>query len=152
MPKIDLSTVPVKTGSVYPAPYDAEMEGRSSLRIGDAGGMSQFGANLVTLNPGAKSSLRHWHQYEDELVMVTEGFLTLVEDSGSVVLTAGEFAAFPAGVKNGHHFVNHSETKAAFLVIGARERDEYVEYSDVDMKATAQNGNYVFTRKDGSEF
>ena len=54
MPKLDLSTVPVKTGVIYPAPYDAQMAGRSSLRLGDAGGLTRFGANLVVLQPGAQ--------------------------------------------------------------------------------------------------
>ena len=71
MPKIDLATVPVKTGSIYPEPYASQMQGRSSLRLGQAGGLTQFGANLVILAPGARSSLRHWHRHEDEFVMVT---------------------------------------------------------------------------------
>ena len=61
MPKLDLAKVPVKSGTIYPAPYDAEVAGRSSLRLGDAGGLTQFGVNIVILAPGAKSSLRHWH-------------------------------------------------------------------------------------------
>ncbi|MCB1329328.1 MAG: transcriptional regulator, partial [Maritimibacter sp.] len=64
MPVIDISKAPLKTGSIYPAPYAAEMAGRSSLRLGQAGGLTQFGANLVILAPGAKSSLRHWHLNE----------------------------------------------------------------------------------------
>ena len=60
MPKIDLATVPVKTGSIYPEPYASQMRGRSSLRLGQAGGLTQFGANLVILAPGARSSLRHF--------------------------------------------------------------------------------------------
>jgi uncharacterized cupin superfamily protein len=43
MPKLDLSTVPVKTGSIYPEPYAAMMRGRSSLRLGEAGGLGQYG-------------------------------------------------------------------------------------------------------------
>ena len=31
--------------------------------------LTQFGANLVILQPGALSSLRHWHLNEDEFVM-----------------------------------------------------------------------------------
>lgn len=71
MSKLDLTTVPVKTGSIYPSPYKEMMAGRSSLRLADAGGLTQFGVNLVTLEPGAMSSLRHWHQEEDEFEMVT---------------------------------------------------------------------------------
>ena len=78
MPKIDLATVPVKTGSIYPEPYAAQMQGRSSLRLGQAGALTQFGANLVILAPGARSSLRHWHRSEDEFVMVTQGECVLL--------------------------------------------------------------------------
>ena len=73
MPKLDLTSVPVKTGSIYPQPYAGLMAGRSSQRLGEAGGLTQFGVNLVTLQPGALSSLRHWHLHEDEFVMVTDG-------------------------------------------------------------------------------
>ena len=38
MPKLDLDMAPVKTGSIYPEPYASMMRGRSSLRLGDAGG------------------------------------------------------------------------------------------------------------------
>ena len=63
---IDLTACPVKTGTIYPEPYASQMAGRSSLRLGDAAGLTQFGANLFTLEPGARSSLRHWHEAEDE--------------------------------------------------------------------------------------
>ena len=47
MPVIDPTKVPVKTGSIYPEPYAGMMKGRSSLRLGEAGGLTQFGVNLV---------------------------------------------------------------------------------------------------------
>ncbi len=50
---VDKSKCPVKTGSIYPEPYARQMAGRSSLRLGDAGGLTQFGANEVILQPGA---------------------------------------------------------------------------------------------------
>ncbi|MDP3960050.1 MAG: cupin domain-containing protein, partial [Pseudorhodobacter sp.] len=109
MPVIDLATVPLKTGSIYPEPYASQMAGRSSLRLGDAGGLTQFGANLVILAPGAKSSLRHWHAAEDEFVMVTQGECVLVQDAGETVMHPGDCAAFPAGNPDGHHFLNRTQ-------------------------------------------
>lgn len=150
MPKIDIDKVPVKTGSIYPAPYDAEMAGRSSLRIGDAGGLTQFGANLVILEPNAKSSLRHWHENEDEFVMVTQGECTLVDDQGETLLLPGDCAAFPAGDPNGHHLINTSQEVAKFLVVGTRAAQERAHYSDVDMKVELDGSSFEFTRKDGS--
>lgn len=150
MPRIDPTAVPVKTGSIYPEPYASQMAGRSSLRLGRAGGLTQFGVNLVTLEPGAMSSLRHWHREEDEFVMVLEGELTLVDDDGPQTMRPGDCAAFPAGDGNGHHLVNRTEAPGRFLVVGSRAAREVATYSDVDMKvAVGPEGNH-FTRRDGS--
>ena len=147
---IDLSTCPVKTGSIYPEPYASEMKGRSSLRLGDAGGLTQFGANLVMLEPGAQSSLRHWHLNEDEFVMVTEGECTLVQDEGATVMRPGDCAAFPAGDGNGHHFVNRTDRMARFLVVGTRSRREIATYSDVDLVLELSEGKARFSYRDGT--
>ena len=150
MGKIDLENVPVKTGSSYPAPYAAQMGGRGTMRLGDAGGLTQFGANLVILPPGAQSSLRHYHTVEDEFVMVVAGTVTLIQDAGPIEMTAGEFAAFPAGDTDGHHFVNRSDSEARFLVVGTRSGREEAFYSDIDMRAVMDGDAITFTRKDGS--
>lgn len=152
MPVIDLSSCPVKTGSIYPEPYAAMMKGRSSLRLGDAGGLTQFGANLVSLEPGALSSLRHWHRNEDEFVMVTEGECVLIQDEGETVMRPGDCAAFPAGSTNGHHFVNRSGRVAKFLVVGTRAPSEVATYSDVDLRVEIGGSKARFTYRDGSDW
>ena len=74
------------------------MQKRSAKRLGDAAGLTQFGANLVTIDAG-----RHLvapplaRRTEDELVLVLDGALTLVEDAGETPIGPGEAAAFPAG-------------------------------------------------------
>ena len=152
MAKIDLAKVPVKTGSIYPAPYAAMMAGRSSLRLGEAGGLTQFGVNLVMLEPGALSSLRHWHLAEDEFVMVTEGICTMVTDAGATEMRPGDCAAFPAGRPDGHHFINRTDRPARFLVVGSKAPREVATYSDVDLMLTLEGGRATFTHKDGSPF
>ena len=152
MAKIDLAKVPVKTGSIYPAPYAAMMAGRSSLRLGEAGGLTQFGVNLVTLEPGALSSLRHWHLAEDEFVMVTEGICTMVTDAGATEMRPGDCAAFPAGQPDGHHFINRTDRPARFLVVGSKAPREVATYSDVDLMLTLEGGRATSTHKDGSPF
>jgi uncharacterized cupin superfamily protein len=150
MPKIDLAKVPVKTGSIYPEPYAAQMQGRSSLRLGQAGGLTQFGANLVILAPGARSSLRHWHRNEDEFVMVTEGECVLVQDAAETLMLPGDCAAFPAGDPDGHCFINRSSAEARFLVVGTKAPSEVATYSDVDMVVVMEGGSARFTYKDGT--
>lgn len=152
MPVIDISKAPVKTGSIYPKPYDKEMTGRWSIRLGEAGGLTQFGVNIVVLEPGAKSSLRHWHRNEDEFVIVTEGTLVLVDDDGRHEMSVGACAAFPAGDSNGHHFLNESGEEARFLVVGTKAKHEVATYSDVDLMIEVKDGVATFTHKNGTPY
>lgn len=150
MSVIDQTTCPVKTGSIYPQPYRDMMQGRSSLRLGDAGGLTQFGANLVILQPGAMSSLRHWHAHEDEFVMVVQGICTLVQDAGPTDMHPGMCAAFMAGDADGHHFLNRTDAEARFLVVGHRAQREVATYSDVDLILQQDNAVHRYTYKDGT--
>lgn len=150
MGRIDLATCPLKTGSIYPEPYAAQMAGRSSLRLGQAAGLTQFGANLVILAPGARSSLRHWHQNEDEFVMVTEGELVLIQDEGEYPMRPGDCAAWQAGDTNGHCFVNRSDREARFLVVGSKAPREVATYSDVDFRMEVEGGDVRLTYRDGT--
>jgi uncharacterized cupin superfamily protein len=70
MPKIKLEDAPLLKGSAYPPPFDEPCKGRSARRLAAAAQLTQFGFNLMTLEPGAWSSQRHWHEKEDELVYV----------------------------------------------------------------------------------
>ncbi len=152
MPVIDMGAVPIRTSSIYPAPFAAMMAGRSSQRLAQAGGLTQFGVNLVILAPGARSSLRHWHRVEDELVMVTQGQCTLVQDGGCAVMHPGDVACFPAGVADGHCFVNQTDSEARFLVIGTKAAAEVATYSDVDLMVAMAGTTATFTRHDGRPY
>ncbi len=100
-------------------------------RLGKLVGMTQFGVNHVTLDPGSFSSLRHWHEAEDEFVYVLSGKLLLIDENGEHELTAGSFAGFPAGAANAHHLANVSDAKASFLAVGSRRPGaETIHYPD----------------------
>ena len=90
MSRLDLSSIPVLTGTGYPEAFAEAVNGRSKQVLGEAGGLSQFGVNLVELQPGAASSQRHWHTHEDEFVMVVSGELTLITDEGETLMRAGD--------------------------------------------------------------
>ncbi|MEZ5912397.1 MAG: cupin domain-containing protein [Paracoccaceae bacterium] len=126
------------------------MAGRSSLRLGDAGGLTQFGANEVILSPGAKSSLRHWHHREDEFVMVTAGECVLVQDEGETLMRPGDCAAFPAGDPNGHHFISTRPLPRQART--SRHDAEKATYSDVDLEVELKDGKATFTHKDGTPY
>lgn len=150
MPKIDLAALPRRTGTIYPPPHDAEVAGRSSLRAGDAGGLTQFGANIVILPPGANASMRHWHEAEDEFLVVLEGELILVDDDGEHPMLPGECAAFPAGQPNGHRMINRGTDEGRFLVVGTKARAEVVHYPDHGLKLTQEGGRNTMTQEDGT--
>lgn len=150
MPKIDQSTLPRRTGSSYPEPFDRPCAPRMRRALGDAGGLSDFGANLMELPPGAWSSQRHWHSDEDEFVWVLSGELVLIEDEDETILRAGDCAAFPKGSGNGHHLVNRSNAVAFCLEIGTRSGIDVCTYSDIDMRIDARDD--VYTRKDGTPY
>src|SRR3954453_13650882 len=118
MPKIELDRIEQVNRTGYPAPYNEDVKGRWYRRLSPATGLTDFGVSHVVLKPGAWSSQRHWHDGEDEFVVVLQGELTLVEDEGSKVLRAGDLAAFPKGTSNGHHLRNDSDSDAAFVVVG----------------------------------
>ena len=147
---IDQTKCPVKTGSIYPEPYASMMAGRSSLRLGDAAGLTQFGANIVSLEPGARSSLRHWHMAEDEFVIVIEGELVLMQDEGEYVMRSGDCAAWKAGDTNGHCFVNRADRVGRFLVVGSKAPREVATYSDEDFMIEIEGGKARFTYRDGT--
>jgi len=148
MPKIDLTGIEQTNRTGYPAPFDADVAGRFGRRLAPATGLTDFGVSHVVLKPGAWSSQRHWHDGEDEFLVMLEGEAVLVEDDGPVALRPGDLAAFPKGVRNGHHLRNESDRDCAFVVFGGGVCTGG-GYSDIDMLFTAE-GKYV--HKDGSPY
>ena len=101
MPKIDIEAIPQSNATGYPAPFDAEVQGRWWRRLAPPSGLTQMGASHVVLKPGAWSSQRHWHEGEDELVIMLSGEAVLIEDDGETVMRAGDIAAWPAAHRTG---------------------------------------------------
>ena len=79
---INVTSVDTRSGSTYPTQFRSEVEARSKRVLGDLFGLTNYGVNLVELQPGAWSAQRHWHTEEDEFVYVVAGELTLVTDDG----------------------------------------------------------------------
>jgi uncharacterized cupin superfamily protein len=148
VPKLDLERIEQSNRTGYPAPYDRDVSGRWYRRLATASGLTQFGVSHVTLKPGAWSSQRHWHDEEDEFLVMISGEAVLVEDDGPMLLRAGDCAAFPAGMTNGHHLRNESQADCVFVVVGSGAGGAG-GYSDIDMMFTPE-GKYV--RKDGSPY
>ncbi|MFM0073604.1 cupin domain-containing protein [Paraburkholderia sediminicola] len=150
MPKINIADVPERQGTSYPPPFDVACADRIRQRLGNAGGLGDFGVNLMRLPPGNWSSQRHWHSAEDEFVYVLEGELTLIEDDGETVLQAGDCAAFPKNTGNAHHMINKSNLMAVYLEVGSRSPTDVITCSDIDMMSPSVDGRFL--HKDGTSY
>jgi uncharacterized cupin superfamily protein len=117
--------------------------------LGDAAGLTRIGAHLERLPPGARSSLRHWHEAEDELVYVLEGEVVLVEDA-ETTLRAGDAAAWKAGAPVGHCLENRSGAPAVYLTVGTRGLRDVVHYPDHDLVLTKDGPRRRYARADGT--
>ena len=79
------------------------LAGRKEAQLTGIAGLTQFGANHITLRPGSIAALRHWHQGEDEFVHL---------------LSAG----FPASVANASHLKNSSAAEGSLRDAQGRRR------------------------------
>jgi len=148
MPKLDLDAIPQVNKTGYPAPFDAEVQGRWYRRLAPVAGLTEMGASHVVLKPGAWSSQRHWHDDEDELVVVLAGEGVLIEDEGRTVLKPGDVCAWAKGSTNGHHIINESEADFVYVAISAGNAQGTGGYSDIDMCFTATG----YIHRDGTPY
>ena len=149
MPKLDLDAIPQTNATGYPPPWREEMTRRHYRRLGPVSGLSDFGVSHVTLEPGGVSSQRHWHEEEDEFVVMLEGEAVLEEEGGETVMRAGDCASFPKGVANGHRLVNRGDSPCVFIAVG-RHALSNCHYPDIDLFLDGATSR--FTRKDGTPY
>ncbi|MEH2453456.1 cupin domain-containing protein [Nostoc sp.] len=151
---INPQEVPSEIRTNYPDEFKPMVAGRIRQQLGNFAGLQNFGVNLVKLEPGSYSSIRHWHSHQDEFIYVLEGELTLVTDRGAEILTSGMAAGFPAGEANGHHFVNRSSVVAIYLEVGDRTPNDKVTYPDENLMTTASpdGKSRKLIRKDGTPY
>lgn len=150
--RIDVGAIAPVIGTLYPIPFDQPCRKRERRRLGNAGGLTQFGVNLLTLPPDAWSSQRHWHEASDEFVYVLQGEVVLVTDGGEELLRAGDAAAFKAGDSNGHCLQNRSSHEALVLEVGSRVAGDAAYYSDIDMVSPPGGKPAIYAHRDGTPY
>jgi uncharacterized cupin superfamily protein len=102
----------------------------------------------VTLEPGAWSSQRHWHEGEDEMVVMLAGEAVLVDDSGETPMRAGDIAVFPKNDGNGHCLRNTGDAPCTFVAIG-QPTTRVCHYPDIDLYIPDGRG---FCHRDGTPY
>ncbi|MXQ12265.1 cupin domain-containing protein [Microvirga makkahensis] len=135
----------------YPEPFASRMRGRTKRPLGDLFGLSNFGVNLTTLEPGAVSALQHRHSRQDEFVYVLEGEAVLVAGNTETVLGPSMCAGFKAGGIS-HHLENRSEAPVTYLEVGDRTKGDEVSYPADDLVGELGPQGWAFRRKDGSPY
>ena len=98
--------------------------------LGDFGGGSHVGVEIVVLEPGRQSYPAHYHMLEEEHVLILEGQATLLLGERSYELQKGSYVCFPAGQKAGHALVNNGSVPCRYLIVGERNPNEVVVYTD----------------------
>lgn len=65
------------------------------------------------------------------------------------MLRAGDIAAWPKGVRNGHHLQNRGTSECVFVALSAGDSDrDHGEYPDIDLKFAPEG----FLHKDGTPY
>lgn len=127
-----------------PGPYRACL-------MSDRGGLTQFGAFVEELPPGSSSGRRHWHETEDEMILMLQGAAILVEDH-ETPLAPGDAACWPAGQPTGHRIDNRSTAPARYLVIGTRQTRDTIHYTDHDLITLKDGAARRYLHRDGSPY
>ncbi len=121
------------------------------LHLSDEGGLTQFGAHVHTLQPGTRSSDRHWHEEQDEFLYVLSGEATVIEEDGPHLLRSCDAACWPAGAANGHQVVNRSGAPCSFLIFGSRAIPDVIHYPDrEEVLYDFEDGSSRLQRTDGT--
>ncbi|MFN3943306.1 MAG: cupin domain-containing protein [Allosphingosinicella sp.] len=149
---VQAATVPPRpTRSRYPEPFAALMAGRTKRVLGELFGLTNFGVNLTTLEPGARSALHHRHSAQDEFVYVLDGEAVIIRGSEEVIAGPGTCAGFKAG-GDAHHIENRGQRPVTYLEIGDRTRPDRATYPLDDLEAEATEQGWRFSHKDGSPY
>jgi uncharacterized cupin superfamily protein len=111
---------------------DETIQPNQCLWISEAGGLTQFGSFIEILQPGSRSSLKHWHSAEDELIYILEGEVTVIEGDQEFQAKPGDAITFKAGVAVGHCLENRSTNGSITkcLVVGTRAPLDRITYPD----------------------
>lgn len=151
---ISASEVPARPrGTMYPPPFNKRVAGRNKAQLGDFFGLSNFGVNLTSIEPGSQSALRHTHSKQDEFVYIIEGEPTLITNAGEVILKPGMCVGFKAGNGDAHHLVNKSGRNVVYLEIGDRTKGDEPSYPDDDIQLHLDaDGKLFLTRKNGTPY
>ena len=150
---LDAIAIKASRGNPLPEPFHTTMGEFETRRMARHFGLTAIAVNLVHLEPGCQSALRHWHLKNEEFVYMLAGELVLITDEGETVMKPGMVAGFIGGEENAHHLVNRSNEIASHIVVGCLLGGDRAHYPDDDMKWVKNEGEpRRAAHKDGSYY
>ena len=137
MPKLDLDAIEQHQPHRLSAAL-RRADGESAVIAGSRRppASTDFGVSHVMLKPGAFPAQRHWHEGEDEFVVMLAGEACWSRMRASTVLRPGDCAAFPKGDATAIIVVRIARTRTASSSSSAPARNEGGDYPDIDMSFT----------------
>jgi uncharacterized cupin superfamily protein len=90
----------------------------------------RVGVAIEELAPGRQTAPAHYHALEEEHVYILEGRLSLRLGAQRFPMQAGDYVCFPAGQKAGHCLINDSDATCRYVIIGERNPDDVIVYTD----------------------
>lgn len=100
------------------------------LTLASVGEDYRVGVAIEELAPGMRSNPAHYHIHEEEHVFILEGTMTVRYGDERFPVGPGDYAAFPAGLRAGHCFINDSGSVCRYVVLGENDPDEVAVYPD----------------------
>jgi uncharacterized cupin superfamily protein len=101
-----------------------------ALGVGRKLGAEKIGASMYELAPGQKAFPYHWHQVQEEWLIVLRGEATLRDPTGERTLGPGDCVCFKRGAEGAHQIRNDTAEPVRLLMLSSDAEAEVVEYPD----------------------
>ena len=115
------------------APFEYDFGGNIRARMTDIGraiGSQAIGLTIQTVAPGCRSSRRHRHVFQEEILIVVSGTGTLLHGEARVAVRPGDCFCYTPSDAEVHTFENTGTDDLAIWAFGNRFRHEVCLYPD----------------------
>ena len=100
------------------------------IRLARRLGGEMLGASIYHNGPGQKSFPYHFHQANEEMLIVLEGNVIVRTPDGEQEAGNGDALIFPRGPFGAHQVINRSEEDARIVMMSTMVEPEIAEYPD----------------------
>jgi uncharacterized cupin superfamily protein len=98
--------------------------------LSEYAGGRQITVCMEILPPGKQANQKHYHQLEEEHVLVLDGAMTVLLGDRAYEIGAGHYVCFPAGQKIGHALVNRTGQPCRYLVFGNPQPQDVMVFTE----------------------